>query len=265
MTLKFKLLKEYFEEPPIDYHTGDVEGKEIFDRKTHVPFYDRLLTDPEYMADKENLKGEIVMMSPNEYYRECANKIFNNVSFDDLMAERRANKKTIEYLTKLVTQYKRKMFMPYINYAERGQEGLHRMMVAGDLFGWDEKFPVLVITTYDQERKERKDREKEKDVIYRVFQRAVDRYRYPQDSEEALDEKIRDYIQDYFEDYTLKYYDPLNYTMWYSADDREHSGYDTCLVFDFTDQDFTIEINAEDITFWDDEEIDDDFIDDIEF
>jgi len=177
-------VNEAYEEPPTDYGTGKVVGKDIFDRKTHISFYDELLTNPEYMAKKENLKGEIVMMSPNEYYRECATKIFRNTTVDSLKEQRRWNEKTLEYLTKLVTQYKRRMFMPYISYAERGQEGLHRMMVAGDLFGWDEKFPVLVITTYDEERKRREDKIKEEYTIRKMFRDAVDRYRYEYEDEE---------------------------------------------------------------------------------
>jgi len=36
-------------EEPEDYGTGTVNGDDIFDRKTHVPFYDRLFTKPDYM------------------------------------------------------------------------------------------------------------------------------------------------------------------------------------------------------------------------
>lgn len=171
-------VNEAYEEPPTDYGTGEVNGKDIFASKTYVPFYDRILRHPEEAAEEENLKAEVVMMSPNEYYRECATKIFRNTTVDSLKEQRRWSEKTLEYLTKLVTQYKRKMFMPYINYAERGQEGLHRMMVAGDLFGWDEKFPVLVVTTYDEERRRREDKAEEEYKINRMFNLAVGKYRW---------------------------------------------------------------------------------------
>ena len=255
-------VNEAYEEPPTDYGTGKVVGKDIFDRKTHISFYDELLTNPEYMAKKENLKGEIVMMSPNEYYRECATKIFRNTTVDSLKEQRRWNEKTLEYLTKLVTQYKRRMFMPYISYAERGQEGLHRMMVAGDLFGWDEKFPVLVITTYDEERKRREDKIKEEYTIRKMFKDAVDRYRYEYEDEEQLREKIMDYISDYYSPKEFEFYDPFTFIMWYHKNDKEYSGYDTCLTFvvankgedEVGEDNFSVEVDADGITFWDEEE-----------
>ena len=41
----YKLLKKELleSEEPEDYGTGTVVDDDIFDRKTHVPFYDRLL------------------------------------------------------------------------------------------------------------------------------------------------------------------------------------------------------------------------------
>ena len=255
-------VNEAYEEPPIDFGTGEAKGKDIFDRKTHTPFYDRILKYPEEAAEEENLKGEIVMMSPNEYYRECATKIFRDTTIDDIKEQRRWNKNNLAYLTKLVTKYKKKMFMPYINYAERGQEGLHRMMVAGDLFGWDEKFPVLVVTTYDEDRKEREDRAKEEYTIRKMFRDAVDRYRYVHDDEEELREKIMGYISDYYSPKVFEYYDPFTFIMWYHKNDEEYSGYDTCLVFvvankgedEVGEGNFSVEVDANGITFWDEEE-----------
>lgn len=45
-------------------------------------------------------------------------------------------------------KYKRKFPLPYLNLADNAQEGRHRMAVAAELFGWNEKFPVLVVTKY---------------------------------------------------------------------------------------------------------------------
>ena len=82
--MKFKVIEEFLDEASIDpegkytdFGTGKVTSDNIFDDRPHIPDYDRLLSNPEYMAKKENLKGHIEMMSPKEYYEECANKIFN--------------------------------------------------------------------------------------------------------------------------------------------------------------------------------------------
>ena len=169
--MKFKLI-EKFEIPPKDYGTGKVNGDDIFDKYTHTSFYDNLIKEPEYMKEKHNLKGEIIKMSPNEYFSTCAYYIFNNSSVEALKNERGSDKKTLEYLTKLITEYKIKWFLPYINLAEnpqeglyKSQEGLHRMYVAGELFGWDHKFPVLVVTFADKEKqKEIEQQEKQKEI-----------------------------------------------------------------------------------------------------
>ena len=44
-----------------------------------------------------------------------------------------------------INKYKRKFPLPYLNIATKQQEGRHRMYVAGELFGWDTRFPVLVV------------------------------------------------------------------------------------------------------------------------
>jgi len=196
------------------------------------------------------------------------------VPIGKLKEGRRYNKDNLDYLKKVVSKYKRKMFMPYINYAKRGQEGLHRMMVAGDLFGWDEKFPVLVITTYDEEKRRAIEKKKEEYKIYELFREAVDRYRYAHKDEEELEDNIRYYISNtiskwYSKDY-FKYYNPLAFIMWYYTDDEEdeefrHS-YLTFVIADkgeeeVTDDSWSFDIDAKDISFDGDNEEDDDVVD----
>lgn len=74
-------------------------------------------------------------------------KIFN-ISPENDYKRTIADKKQIEYLKNIILKYKRKFPLPYLNLAERGQEGMHRMAVAAELFGWNEKFPVLIVTEY---------------------------------------------------------------------------------------------------------------------
>lgn len=114
-------------------------------------YYNNFLNakDLEYMQNHKNRTGEVVMLSPNEYFSECANKVFSNSSVEDLKRQR-------SYDKDLNAQYAEDMKsgdkfpLCYINYADHNQEGLHRMMVAGDLYGWDTKFPVLVVNVYDE-------------------------------------------------------------------------------------------------------------------
>lgn len=157
-----------------DYGTGHVTSDNIFDDRVHVPFYDQLFTRPKYMAKEENLKGHIEMMSPKEYYEECANKIFN-CSVESLVNGRKRDAVINDEIKEIIVKYKRQVFLPYLNYAEQNQEGLHRMLVAAELFGWDHKFPVLIIEHYDEELAQQRAKEKHDAEIRRYIKRAVDR------------------------------------------------------------------------------------------
>ena len=102
-----------------------------------------------------NRTGDIVMMSPEEYFWMCSMYAWDHyVPVERLKREREFDDKINNKLRDLMLNGT-KIDMCYINKADKGQEGLHRMMVAGDLYGWNTEFPVLVISVYDQEREER--------------------------------------------------------------------------------------------------------------
>ena len=119
---------------------------------TDVPYYNEFLSSKElaYKQRAKNRTGEIVLMSPKEYFKECSQHGFPSgpVDLDHVIKGRRADKESIQWLETHLAQGG-KFYLPYIDYAAHSQEGLHRMMVAGDLYSWDTKFPVLVVTVYD--------------------------------------------------------------------------------------------------------------------
>lgn len=128
---------------------------------TDTSFYNNFLK-PEglkYMQDEKNLTGEIVMMSPNEYFEKCSSSIFRgqqNSSVADLKRQRELSHGMDGNQT--VKQYEEDMLkgdkfpLCYLDYSDNGQEGLHRMYAAGEAFGWNKKFPVLVVKVYDDDR-----------------------------------------------------------------------------------------------------------------
>jgi hypothetical protein len=130
-----------------NYNTEPVVDNTIFDTKhSGMLYYDQFLTT----ANNENLKGEVVLMTPEEYYQECANVCWahdDTVTAEQLKYERGTlNRKNIEKLKTVVQLYKRKLCMPVIDYTVPTQEGLHRMFLVGELYGWDYKVPVLKVT-----------------------------------------------------------------------------------------------------------------------
>jgi hypothetical protein len=102
-----------------------------------MSYYDQLIPGhPEnaYMKKAKNLKGEIIYLTPLEYYQECAKNIFNT-SVESLKKQRGYSQEYIEKLKKIIVEKKKCFPLTFLNYADKSQEGLHRMMVAGELFG----------------------------------------------------------------------------------------------------------------------------------
>ena len=153
MILNEELFEDFY-----DYGTAAVSGSDVVDRNTTgFSFYtDFLSNNPakkEYLRKSKNLVGEVVMMSPSEYFKLCSEYGYpdRHPSVEQLKTERRADKGVIKHLKDVLTVAKKKFPMPYINKAERAQEGLHRMLVIGDMFGWDHKVPELVVDHADKE------------------------------------------------------------------------------------------------------------------
>ena len=209
--MKFKIVESILDEASIDpegkytdFGTGKVTDDNIFDDRTHVSFYDQLFTNPDYMAKEENLKGHIEMMSPREYYEECATKIFRNTSVEDLKRSRATDPRVLDEIREIIVKYKRQVFLPYLNYAEQNQEGLHRMLVAAELFGWDHKFPVLIVEWADEGLALQRKKAKEEDRIRRYIRDAVDSsLHYNYDKLEEFEEECKiqvDYKFDFIDE-----------------------------------------------------------------
>ena len=218
--MKFKLVEEIkeayldSEEKFYDYRTGSVSGKNIFDTtKSGTSYYDDFLTDSgrQYMKKEKNLDGKIVQMSPNKYFKECGN-IFGTTA-EKQKNQTVADKQTIAHLTEVIQKYKRQFPITMLNYAANSQEGRHRMAVAGNLFGYDTEFPVLVVTYADEDahiasEKKKNDREVERKLLqaisnikkyeYHSFKEVIDEI--PYDIERAFSDEVK-YDIDEADDY----------------------------------------------------------------
>ena len=188
-----------FEEDFYDYKTAPVKGTDVVDAtKTGMSFYDDFLSNDvrtlEYLKNKKNLTGSVVMMSPEEYFKECSSYGFldSHPSIETLKQQRAADKKTLNHLKDVLTVYKKKFPMPMINKAQNGQEGLHRMMVIGDMFGWDHKVPVLIVDWADKQRAfEDQKRERKERIEYNIRQSVQEALRYKFTNIEELKDQIQ--------------------------------------------------------------------------
>jgi hypothetical protein len=93
-----------------DFRTREVdENNFIDDHKTGVPYYDDFLNSDraKELEEYENLKGEIVMMSPREYYQECADNIFDKKPSVDALIKQRGeyDRDIIEHLKEVLLKF----------------------------------------------------------------------------------------------------------------------------------------------------------------
>ena len=131
------------------YIRATTENHDVFKMTTDTSYYDNFLNpkDLEYMRKNKNRDGEIVMMTPDEYF-EGASKIFEYRHNASELVDQRSDKYTDQYVEDMKNGDK--FPLPYLNFADPGQEGLHRMLAAKRAFGADVKYPVLVVTVYDR-------------------------------------------------------------------------------------------------------------------
>ena len=143
-----------------DYKTGeaDVNAKDVFDTNRSDSSYSTGLlpgsAEADYYREHKNKKGEIVYMTPEEYFERCAEGFKSTVEKLKSSRMKYPGHEHIDDIKKIITEKGKKLPIPYLDYTNGfGQEGLHRMMAVGELFGWTEtKFPVLVITFADEQQ-----------------------------------------------------------------------------------------------------------------
>ena len=252
------------EEKFYDYHTSEIEGEDIFDlRKASNSDAQQILENDPYWRNEKNTYSEIVYMSPKEYFTRCAEDCFNE-TFEELVASRRRDKDTWEHLKQVLLKYKRKFPLPYIDYATHhtpSQEGLHRMMVAGDLFGWDKEFPVQIIKWVDEDRAREAKEWKHKREIERYLEKAINRaLRYKYYNIDELEDQLRSEFEsevryvDEFEnrDFELVVY-PLEDNIEVVVDSKYKQDFEMSklqLIDKSTDDLDDIEFDDEDLSDW---------------
>ena len=149
-----------------NYRTSEVDGHNIFDEKKGSNSYaQNFIDNPDYLAKAKNKKMEIVQMTPKEYWEICAEEVFDKPVSQLMHQWRTLDAGTLDHITQVIKTYNKRFPITYIDHTDHKQDGLHRMIVAGDLYGWDTKFPVMVIDWVD---KELAAKEAEQKHIYKI-------------------------------------------------------------------------------------------------
>ena len=250
-----------FENDFYDYKTAPVNGSDVVDlHRTGMSFYDDFLSNNtktlEYLKNNKNLVGEVVMMSPREYFKMCSDYGFpdRHPSIETLKQQRYADEKTIQHLKDVLTVAKKKFPMPMINKAHNSQEGLHRMLVIGDMFGWNHKVPVLVVDWADKQRAfEEQKRARIQKIEYNIGKAVQKALWYKFENIEDLKYQIQSELDNQFE---------------YSDDIKPPVEFE--LTFDEQSKEFTVTIGSANYSFDYDEvqfiePSDEDDLDDVDF
>ena len=163
----FRLTEAYLdpEERFWDYRTGQISGNKLFDITRSESSYGQSFLDNLGKTDSKGRVGKIVEMSPTEYFKACA-KGFGS-SYDAQINQIKADKGTYQLLSDVIDKYNRQFPITYLDYSNGfAQEGRHRMYVAGERFGWNTKFPVLVIEAAESPLFELKENRESLNEVY---------------------------------------------------------------------------------------------------
>ena len=153
-----------------DYKTAPVDGKNIFDENRGESGYVRDMIKLAHSGgvNEDGKHVSIVQMSPKEYFEACAEGFGS--TFSNQITSVKSDVDILQHLADVIQKYKVRFPITYLDYSYNrfNQEGRHRMYVAGELFGWDTKHPVMIIRTTDEATKAR-----EEEIISRYIDKAL--------------------------------------------------------------------------------------------
>lgn len=167
-----KLYEDFLdsEEKFWDYKTAPVDGKNIFDENRSESGYVRDMIKLAHSGgvNEDGKHVSIVQMSPKEYFEACAEGFGS--TFSNQITSVKSDVDILQHLADVIQKYKVRFPITYLDYSYNrfNQEGRHRMYIAGELFGWDTKHPVMIIRTTDEATKAR-----EEEIISRYIDKAL--------------------------------------------------------------------------------------------
>ena len=184
-----------------NYRTAPVEGNQIFDpNRGESPWATRMIELAQTgKQDDEGHIASIVKMTPLEYFEACADGF--ETSIDTQINQIKDDKDILDELKQVITKYKVRFPITYLNYSNNsfGQEGRHRMYVAAQLFGWDVKYPVLVVN----QTEEGKDKQR-KELLVRYINKALDKaLLYSYNNIQDIKEELQYLLEYYLDNFTL--------------------------------------------------------------
>lgn len=130
-----------------DYGTGDAHETDVIDVKKASTFATQDLLDGSVDATYDGVVYDIVELTPTQYFELCSRS--QGMSPDEIIEFISHDEQQLAHIKDVILKYGKKLPLPYISFSSveevSGQEGRHRMYALGEMFGWDEDFPVMLI------------------------------------------------------------------------------------------------------------------------
>ena len=130
-----------------DYGTSEAHDKDVIDIKKASTFGTQDLLDGSVDAAYDGVIYEVVEMTPTQYFELCGK--IQGMKPDEIIDFIGADERQITHIKDVILKYGKKLPLPYVSFSSvdevSGQEGRHRMYALGEMFGWDEDFPVMLI------------------------------------------------------------------------------------------------------------------------
>lgn len=170
------------------YPVGKITDNNFFDTNySEIGYIQHFLRNPV----KDNKEFKIEYLSPQEYFQACA-EIFNS-TVDKQIRQIEDDEEILNQLYK-AHQSGNQFPLTYINYADKTQEGRHRMYLIGELYGWDKKYPVGIIRWIDTDRAEREAEEaRQEDIRHYVKNDIENLKQWSYDSFEEFESEVNDW------------------------------------------------------------------------
>ena len=130
-----------------DYGTSEAHETDVIDIHKASTFSTQDLLDGSVDAVYDGVIYDIVEMTPTQYFELCSK--VQNMDPDEIIEFISHDEQQLAHIKDVILKYGKKLPLPYISFSSvdevSGQEGRHRMYALGEMFGWDEDFPVMLI------------------------------------------------------------------------------------------------------------------------
>lgn len=130
-----------------DYGTEEADGKDVINVHKGSTFGTQDLLDGSIDSKYDGVCYTIINLTPTQYFELCGK--VQDMKPEEIIDFISRDEQQIAHIKDVILKFNKKLPLPYVSFSSidevSGQEGRHRMYALGEMFGWDEEFPVMVV------------------------------------------------------------------------------------------------------------------------